>query len=231
MKNNGTLIGDGVARTFLKALVMLIGGYQNALRFPSGSKITFDKEAFIKTRPDHMQPFLQKMLHLQIFHQFIEDRIRMLTNAESISDEFEFEVNMYEEDQSSHRFRAQYKEWLGQMKKEGGALLKSVNPAVKSAYKQVKKGGKQVKDRGKKAYNGLRLKLQDIQKPEQGLPRSAPSTPRESPTSSAYFGLEESSNGPVRKSASGLMLGKSDRNQILSVLIRLINLYYISFFD
>lgn len=148
---------------------MLIGGYRDALRFNPREKITFDKEAFIKTRPPHIQHFLQKMLHLQIFHQFIEDRLRMLNDGEGFSDEFEFELNMYE-DRNTHRLKTQYKEWLGAMKKEGSAFLKGMNPAVRSAYKQVKNSGKQVKDRSKRAYQDLRLKFQEASKPE-ALPR------------------------------------------------------------
>ncbi|XP_074601645.1 DENN domain-containing protein 1B-like isoform X2 [Brevipalpus obovatus] len=185
LRSQGSTIGDGVSRTFLKALVMLIGGYRDALRFNPGEKITFDSEAFIKTRPPHMQPFLQKMLHLQIFHQFIEDRLRMLNDGEGFSDEFEFELNMYE-DRSSHRLRTQYKEWLGAMKKEGGAFLKSVNSAKNSAIKRVKNRGKQVKDKSRRAYQDLRLKFQDTSKPE-GLPRSAPSSPQGSPPISSHI--------------------------------------------
>lgn len=158
--------GDLVSRTFLKALVMLIGGYREALRFKPREKITFDKEAFIRTRPTPMQPFLQKMLHLQIFHQFIEDRLKMLNDGEGFSDEFEFELNMYE-DRSGNKLRNQYDKCRTVVKKEGGALLKSVNPAVKSAYKQVKHKSKQVKDKSKRAYHDLRLKFQEIQKGER----------------------------------------------------------------
>lgn len=63
------LLGDGVSRAFLQALVQLIGGYRDALRFYQGEKITFNPEAFVESRPPSIQPFLRKMLELQIFQQ------------------------------------------------------------------------------------------------------------------------------------------------------------------
>lgn len=63
------MLEDGFARTFLKALVQLIGGYRDALRFQQGEKITFNPEAFVESRPHNMQPFLKDMLQLQIFQQ------------------------------------------------------------------------------------------------------------------------------------------------------------------
>lgn len=62
-------LGDGVSRAFLRALVQLIGGYRDALRFQPGEQVTFDEEKFIETRPMSLQPFLREMLHLQIFQQ------------------------------------------------------------------------------------------------------------------------------------------------------------------
>lgn len=64
-------LGDGVSRAFLRALVQLIGGYRDALKFQPGQQVTFDDEKFIETRPLSLQPFLREMLHLQIFQQVI----------------------------------------------------------------------------------------------------------------------------------------------------------------
>ncbi|GIZ00781.1 DENN domain-containing protein 1A [Caerostris extrusa] len=156
LKNPNMMLGDGVSRAFMQALVKLIGGYRDSLKFTLGEKISFDSEAFIQTRPASVQPFLETMLHLQIFQQFIENRLDMLNSGVGFSDEFE---------------------------KEGGAFLKNVksktNPAVKHAYKSVK-------DKGKRAYKDFRSKIQDIQKhPSQPdlrfdsfeKPKSAPSSP------------------------------------------------------
>ena len=65
------MLGDGVSRAFMRALVQLIGGYRDSLKFNLGERISFDAEAFIQTRPASVQPFLETMLHLQIFQQVI----------------------------------------------------------------------------------------------------------------------------------------------------------------
>ena len=46
-----------------------LGGYRDALKFTEGETITFNPEAFVQSRPQSMQPFLENMLHLQIFQQ------------------------------------------------------------------------------------------------------------------------------------------------------------------
>uniref|UniRef100_A0A6P7GDZ1 DENN domain-containing protein 1B-like n=1 Tax=Diabrotica virgifera virgifera TaxID=50390 RepID=A0A6P7GDZ1_DIAVI len=48
-------LGDGVSRAFLRALVQLIGGYRDALKFQPGQKVTFDEERFIETRPPQVR--------------------------------------------------------------------------------------------------------------------------------------------------------------------------------
>ena len=64
------LLGDTVARAFLKALVQLIGNYREALQFRDGDRrISFDEEKFVARRPQQLQPFLEKMLELQLFRQ------------------------------------------------------------------------------------------------------------------------------------------------------------------
>ena len=184
---------------------MLIGGYRDALSFPPGEKITFNSESFITSRAAPLQPFLEKMLQLQIFQQFIEGRLHMLSEGEGFNDEFEFEVNMYS-DKNTHRLKTQYKEWLSGIKKEGSAILKSVNPAMKLAYKQVRDKGKQARDKTKRAYKDLRHKLGD--KAPSNRPRSAPSSPNTSPTQNRrMYKLHENS---VKKSASGIFGNSSD---------------------
>lgn len=74
MRNRPALLGDGVSRAFLRALVQLTAGYREALTLQQGQsdehvRITFDQEAFVESRPISMQPFLRKMLELQIFQQ------------------------------------------------------------------------------------------------------------------------------------------------------------------
>lgn len=72
------MLGDGVSRAFLRALVQLIGGYRDALRFQAGEQVTFDQDKFIETRPVSLQPFLKEMLNLQIFQQVSCDSFRLV---------------------------------------------------------------------------------------------------------------------------------------------------------
>ncbi|XP_050544102.1 DENN domain-containing protein 1B-like [Daktulosphaira vitifoliae] len=180
LRNRGSLLGDGVSRAFLRTLVQLIGGYRDALKFHQGELITFNKEAFIESRPTNMQPFLRKMLELQIFQQFIEERLEMLNAGLGFSDEFEMEVCNYH-DKTSNKLKQQYKEWSYTVKREGTALFKSVknvaNPAVRNAVKTVKERGRDVR----LAYKGLRSKLYVQNKNPRTMintqPNSAPNSP------------------------------------------------------
>lgn len=173
LRNKSAELGDWVPRAFLRALVQLIGGYRDALKFQPGQKVSFDEERFIETRPVSLQPFLRKMLQLQIFQQFIDERLNLLNTGRGFSDEFEFELENYSA-KSGNKLKQQYKEWT----KEGSAFFKSVkdkaNPAMKSAVKTVKDGGKGVKS----AYKGLRSKLKDGGSDyASAKPRSAPNSP------------------------------------------------------
>ncbi len=42
------------------------GNYREALKFQVGQQITFDRDAFIQSRPANIQPFLEQMLSLQV---------------------------------------------------------------------------------------------------------------------------------------------------------------------
>ena len=69
LRNRPALLGDGVSRAFLRALVQLTAGYREALTLQQRERITFDPNKFVESRPLSMQPFLRKMLELQIFQQ------------------------------------------------------------------------------------------------------------------------------------------------------------------
>lgn len=69
LKPKADLLGDGVSRAFLRALVQLIGGYRDALVIRPCQKVTFNEQKFIESRPVSSQPFLKEMLNLQIFQQ------------------------------------------------------------------------------------------------------------------------------------------------------------------
>ncbi|XP_043503007.1 DENN domain-containing protein 1A isoform X3 [Polistes fuscatus] len=179
LRNRPALLGDGVSRAFLRALVQLTAGYREALTLQQGERITFDQNAFVESRPSSMQPFLRKMLELQIFQQFIEERLNMLNSGLGFSDEFEMEACSYSV-KSSNKFMQQYREWTYTMRKESSAFFRSVkdkaNPAVKYAVKSVKDRGKDMKT----AYKGLKWKGRS-NRSENSMrfhqPRSAPSSP------------------------------------------------------
>ncbi|XP_033334876.1 DENN domain-containing protein 1A isoform X3 [Megalopta genalis] len=180
LRNRATLLGDGVSRAFLRALVQLTAGYKDALILEQGQCITFNQNAFVESRPSSMQPFLRKMLELQIFQQFIEERLNMLNSGLGFSDEFEVEACSYSA-KSSSKFMQQYREWTYAMRKESSAFFRSVkdkaNPAVKYAVKSVKDKGKDMKT----AYKGLKWKGGRANRSETSRrfhqPRSAPSSP------------------------------------------------------
>lgn len=113
-KSGGSnLIGDGVARAFLRATVALIGGYREALVFDFNKPVTFSEDRFVESRPPKMQNFLRKMLRLQIFEMFIAERLAMLNNMEEPNDEFEKEIA---ETGDKWNPKSRYQELLGDMK-------------------------------------------------------------------------------------------------------------------
>ncbi|XP_078046006.1 DENN domain-containing protein 1A isoform X1 [Augochlora pura] len=180
LRNRAMLLGDGVSRAFLRALVQLTAGYKDALILEQGQCITFNQNAFVESRPSSMQPFVRKMLELQIFQQFIEERLNMLNSGLGCSDEFEVEACSYSA-KSSSKFMQQYREWTYAMRKESSAFFRSVkdkaNPAMKYAVKSVKDKGKDMKT----AYKGLKWKGGRANRSETSRrfhqPRSAPSSP------------------------------------------------------
>ncbi|XP_050325563.1 DENN domain-containing protein 1A isoform X3 [Bactrocera neohumeralis] len=142
-------IGDRVSKIFLGVLVQLISGYRDAVEFRETGK-TFNRDKFIESRPKHLRPFLAKMMELQIFQQFIDERLQMLNTGLGYSDEFELETARYAEKMKKKR----HYEFLNNVKEK-------TNPAVKSAVKSVKEGSRGVKS----AYKDFKSKLRDITPP------------------------------------------------------------------
>ncbi|XP_055539754.1 DENN domain-containing protein 1A isoform X1 [Wyeomyia smithii] len=177
LANSAEHRGDRVSKIFLGILVQLIGGYRDAVKF--NDKITFDPDTFIDTRPSHLRPFLANMLQLQIFQQFIEERLDMLNTGQGFSDEFEVECFRYAE--KSGRKVKQYKDLLKNFKDK-------TNPAVRSAVKSVKEGGKGVKT----AYKGLRSKFRETTPPKSKLDSSL-----HSHVSQYDIGHQSAPNSPV----------------------------------
>lgn len=81
--------------------MQLIGGYRDGLKY--GDVITFDDEQFLEARSPRLRPFLRNMLELQIFRQFIDERL--ISMKDGFSDEFEKEIRLYSEKVSKKKFK------------------------------------------------------------------------------------------------------------------------------
>ena len=92
---------------------MSTGSYRDALRFRPGEQITFDQDAFVMSRSPGMKPFLEKLLHLQTFQQFIAERLDLLNSGQGFADEFEIETNAWADKWGT---QSRYKDWLFNMK-------------------------------------------------------------------------------------------------------------------
>ncbi|XP_037046693.1 DENN domain-containing protein 1B isoform X2 [Bradysia coprophila] len=132
LSNPSEHIGDRVSKIFLGILVQLIGGYRDAIKFTQGDKITWDRDTFIDSRAPSLRPFLRNMMELQIFQQFIEERLDMLNTGLGFSDEFELETLRHSE--KTGRKGMHYKGFLKNVKDK----VKQGSRGVKSAYKDFK---------------------------------------------------------------------------------------------
>ncbi|XP_052789027.1 DENN domain-containing protein 1B-like isoform X10 [Mya arenaria] len=176
--------GDAISKTFMMSLVKLIGGYRDALKFTEGDPITFNPEAFVQSRPASMQPFLENMLCLQIFQQFINERLDMLNIGRGFADIFEQECLVHADKLNA---QTRYNEWLGKMKKQGKKLQRGgkyawsdfkvkARPAMMEARGFMDTVSHRVKTQGKKAYSKAKTKISDLTKPPRPLP-SRPLSP------------------------------------------------------
>ncbi|GAB1607797.1 DENN domain-containing protein 1C-like isoform X7 [Argonauta hians] len=146
VKSSMQLEGDAISQAFLMSLVRTIGGYRDALKFQPNEKITFQKDAFLLSRPSSMRPFLEDLLELQIFHEFINERLDMLNCGIGFADVFEREATLHADKLNAH---SRYKEWLTNMKKQGKKLQRGgkdiwddfkmkARPAMNNAVQSVK---------------------------------------------------------------------------------------------
>ncbi|GAU98176.1 hypothetical protein RvY_09356 [Ramazzottius varieornatus] len=141
----GKMFGDGVARTFMRALVVLIGGYRFGLSLTPGQKISFSMEKFIRSRPPYLQEVLAQLTEQQIFRQFIEERLALLNEGEGFSDEFEQEVSLLIDHESGTSKDVSVADQYYRWRSKGEFFLRNVT--------------NKVKDRGKEAVKGIRTKI------------------------------------------------------------------------
>ncbi|XP_059151510.1 DENN domain-containing protein 1C-like isoform X2 [Physella acuta] len=176
-KDSKTLMlnsGDGISKAFLQAIVRLIGGYRKALKFRSGEAVTFDPEAFVLTRPSSStQLFLEAMLSLQIFQQFIRGRLEHLESVQGYTDIFEVEAQAYEDKLNT---QSKYKDIFNSAKKSGTKGI------MKLRRKSIK-----ITQQGKKAMSGIKTKFteltdveeKDVFRPSGGLVHAKPKSLRQ----------------------------------------------------
>lgn len=129
------LRGNRIPKIFLNALVQIIGGYRDAIKYTE-SRLKFDNDVFIESQSPSNRAFVQKIVELQIFQQFVEERLKLIQNGSEMSDEFEMEVELHAE-RMGKKFN-QYKEFIKNFKSRA-------NPAMKNAVKSVRATCKELK--------------------------------------------------------------------------------------
>ena len=129
------LRGNKIPKIFLSSLVQIIGGYRDAIKYTE-SRLKFDNDVFIESQSPTNRAFVKKIVQLQIFQQFIEERLKLIQNGSEMSDEFEMEVELHAE-RMGKKFN-QYKEFIKNFKSRA-------NPAMKNAVKSVRNMGKELK--------------------------------------------------------------------------------------
>ncbi|XP_038045770.1 DENN domain-containing protein 1B-like isoform X2 [Patiria miniata] len=165
LKNTELCNGDGVARSFLKVLVYLLGGYREAIRSKTvtGNEYVLDRDVFVQCRSTHMQPFLEKLLQLQHFTQFIDSRLQLIKSGQPINDLFEEELEIARIDGSlsSKNLKEQLKIHLSTVKTDGRKMLKDAQKNIqqKANPEAMKLVLKQGRDFANKHYSGLKTKL------------------------------------------------------------------------
>lgn len=135
------LRGERIPRLFLNCLVLIIGGYRDAIKYTEKG-LKFSNEMFIESQLPQYKPFVQKIVELQVFQQFIEERLALMQNNSETSDIFEIAVLAHEEKMGKKI--NQCKEFIRNIKGR-------TNPAVKNAVKSVSLMG------GKKIVETLRI--------------------------------------------------------------------------
>ncbi|XP_032646276.1 DENN domain-containing protein 1B isoform X2 [Chelonoidis abingdonii] len=156
LKKQSATTGDGVARAFLRAQALLFGGYRDALLCTPGQPISFCQESFLNHKSSTMREFLHNAVHLQLFKQFIDERLEKLNAGVGFSDVFEQEIT--NSGLAAGNLRS-YQLWVESLKKGGGALIHTMksktNPAVRNMYKYAKS---HARDRLKEMRSRLRYR-------------------------------------------------------------------------
>ncbi|XP_069804220.1 DENN domain-containing protein 1C isoform X2 [Dendropsophus ebraccatus] len=138
LTKQSALMGDGVSHAFLGAQALLFGSYREALICNPGEPITFCQDTFLNHKCSSMRTFLQNAVHLQLFNQFIDNRLEKLNSGEEFTDVFEQEVTSCGLSGASKS----YQMWLENLKKGGGTLINNMknrtHPTVRNMLRYAK---------------------------------------------------------------------------------------------
>ncbi|XP_077867687.1 DENN domain-containing protein 1B-like [Saccoglossus kowalevskii] len=138
LKRTDKLLGEGVARAFLKALVPLLSCYRNALKLNLGEKISFDKDLFVQsTKSSRFRNVLENVTECQHFAQFIAGRLDMLNSGKGFNDIFELECDLYDKDKD--KWKNTYTKWSKQSLTAMKEFGRKANPVMHNIYKHVNK--------------------------------------------------------------------------------------------
>ncbi|XP_043094031.1 DENN domain-containing protein 1B isoform X2 [Puntigrus tetrazona] len=138
LKKQAAAAGSGVAHAFLRAQALLFGGYRDALQPSDEGPVVFCNELFLSHKSQSMREFLESAVHLQCFKEFIDGRVKMLDQGKEPDDVFEEEVLQCGASSGASKLRRQ---WVGNLKKGGGALIvtwkTTANKATKFGLKNL----------------------------------------------------------------------------------------------
>ncbi|XP_050956471.1 DENN domain-containing protein 1B isoform X2 [Labeo rohita] len=138
LKRQAASAGSGVAHAFLRAQALLFGGYRDALQSPDEGPVVFSNELFLSHKSQSMRDFLESAVHLQCFKEFIDGRLKMLNQGKEPDDAFEEEVHQCGASSGGSKLRRQ---WVGNLKKGGGALIVTWKSTANKATKYHSKFG------------------------------------------------------------------------------------------
>lgn len=138
LKRQAAAAGSGVAHAFLRAQALLFGGYRDALQAPADGPVVFCTELFLNHKSPSMREFLESAVHLQCFKEFIDGRLEMLNEGKEPSDVFEEELLQCGASSGGAKLCRQ---WVGNLKKGGGALIVTWKSTANKATKYHSKFG------------------------------------------------------------------------------------------
>ncbi|XP_074621860.1 DENN domain-containing protein 1B-like [Acropora palmata] len=159
-------IKDKVSKAFLRAMVSLIGSYRDALRLKPGEKIIFDRDIFVQSKSNSTKHLLELILQLQLFEQFIAERLDMLNAGRGFNDAFEEQIGLQAE-LDRVRWKTQYQLWMKETKKSGGVLLDKTEEKMKKTWKGVMENLYNAKTGIKSHLNEVKDKLKGKEDEEQ----------------------------------------------------------------